>query len=370
MKVEAISGFGVKGPAAFLLELGGRRVLLDCGEGPDAKRRPDLAGVGPFDAAIVSHGHLDHIGALDLIAPEGVPIFMTALVRELAGDMPAGAAGELPVMGSTDIAGLRVTTGRNGHAPGGVWLHLEDRRSGESLVYTGDVSRESALYPFDMPPPATLAVVDASYGAYDEPLGVGAARLVALAGEGPLLLPAPADGRGLEMAVVLAQAGARVRLCPAHRRVAEIVLAADAGTLTAAGRAALAAMLASAGPLDRDAAPDGVMVAAKPGLGSGLARDLALKWRDDPSVQIVLTGHIGEGTLAADFVAEGRAAFVRWNVHPPVSDLRKIVASIGANAVMPAFLDHAKLPALGAALGSAHLSMSGTMQHSGPSNPT
>jgi glyoxylase-like metal-dependent hydrolase (beta-lactamase superfamily II) len=360
MRVEAISGFGVKGPAAFLVEIGGRRLLLDCGEGPDNKRRPDLSGIGPLDGALISHGHLDHIAALDLIPPD-VPVFMTALVRDLAGDTLARPVSELPLHGTAQILGLRVTTGRNGHAPGGVWLHITDDATNESLLYTGDVSRESALYPFDMPPSATLAIVDASYGDYDEPLDIGAAKLVTLAGEGPLLLPAPADGRGLEMAVVLARTGAHVRLCPVHRQIAAAVIAAEDEVLTAHGRAAIAGMLTSAGPLDAEAAPEGVMIVAKPGRGSGLGRDLALR--------IAFTGHVGSGTLAAELVNAGRAAFVRWNVHPPLSDLSAIIAAIGAVQVLPAFLDRTKLPALYAALPKVRLATSGVMESAPESTP-
>jgi glyoxylase-like metal-dependent hydrolase (beta-lactamase superfamily II) len=367
MRVEAISGFGVKGPAAFLVEIGGRRLLLDCGEGPDNKRRPDLSGIGTLDAVLISHGHLDHIAALDLIAPD-VPVFMTALVRDLAGDMLTRPVSTLPLHGTADVLGLWVTTGRNGHAPGGVWLHIAAGTANESLLYTGDVSRESALYPFDMPYPATLAIVDASYGDYDEPLDIGVAKLVAMAGEGPLLLPAPADGRGLEMAVVLARAGFHVRLCPVHRQIAAALIAAEGEVLTAHGRAAIAGMLTSAGPLDAEAAPEGVMIVAKPGLGSGLGRDLALKWRDEPGVRIAFTGHVGSGTLAAELVGEGRAAFVRWNVHPPLSDLKAIIAASGAAQVLPAFLDRAKLPALYAALPQARFSTSGVMESVAESN--
>ncbi len=80
------------------------------------------------------------------------------------------------------------------------------------------------------------------------------------------------------------------------------MIAAEDEVLTAHGRAALAGMLASAGPLDAGAAPEGVMIAAKPGLGSGLGRELALKWRDEPGVRIAFTGHVGSGTLAAELV--------------------------------------------------------------------
>ena len=50
MRLTALSGLGVKGPACFLLEAEGRRLLLDLGRGPDGDALPDLAGVGRVDA--------------------------------------------------------------------------------------------------------------------------------------------------------------------------------------------------------------------------------------------------------------------------------------------------------------------------------
>ena len=55
---------------------------------------------------------------------------------------------ENTVMSVTDTP----TNGSNGHAPGGVWLHLG---IGGGLLYMGDCSVESSLYAFDPPPPAT-----------------------------------------------------------------------------------------------------------------------------------------------------------------------------------------------------------------------
>jgi hypothetical protein len=45
MKATAISGFACKGPAAFLIETTGRRLLLDLGGGPDRGRQPDFAKI-------------------------------------------------------------------------------------------------------------------------------------------------------------------------------------------------------------------------------------------------------------------------------------------------------------------------------------
>ena len=90
------------------------------------------------------------------------------------------------------MLGIPVDTGRNGHAPGGIWMRFH---GGTGLLYTGDYSTESALYAFDTPPKSRTVLFDCSYGDDDTPL---AERLKTLAPHlaGDVLLPAPADGRG------------------------------------------------------------------------------------------------------------------------------------------------------------------------------
>lgn len=331
-RLTALSGFDAKGPACFLLEIGGARLLLDLGEGPEERRRPDLSGIGRVDAILISHAHHDHVGALDLKRAVGdPPVFATALTQRIAELAPD--TGLLPSEGRTEIAGVGVETGPCGHAAGGVWMRVGGP---EGLLYTGDASAESTLYPYAAPPPAAALVFDASYGAYDRPLDLTAGALADLAREGPLLLPAPAAGRGLEMAIHVHRSGARIGLCPAHRRVAGLLL--GEGALGEARASELRAVLQSARTLDEASEADGVMIAGQPNAEGGVARALAARMSEDGSARIVFTGHLAEAEPGEALVASGRAAFLRWNVHPRLSEIRAILAAVDPAIAMPAFV--------------------------------
>lgn len=344
LRLTAISGFRGKGPACFLVETCGRRLLLDCGKGPDRGRLPDLSGIGPLDAVLISHGHNDHIGGLELV-PEGVPIHATAPVIAIGGHARLERAQVLPLSGETSIAGVTVETGQTSHAPGGVWLRI----GGEAgVLYSGDHTRASRLYPWQPFPPARAFVLDASYGAYDRPNAQAEAELRTLAGEGrPVLFPVPADGRGMEMALALADI-APVRLDGALRRVAEIVIAQEIGP--APMRAAVADLLARTPPLEADSAPAGVMLAASANADSGTAADLVARIEGDDGVAIVFTGHLAEGAPSERLVTSGRARFVRWNVHPTLAELAAALDEARPQIVMAAFVNASGLDALAAAL--------------------
>ena len=135
--LHLISGVGAKGPACFLLEVAGKRLMLDLGEGPPPGLFPKVDDIGPIDALVLSHGHRDHVGGLSLLPKLGnPPVYATDIVLRA---LPGGIAGRpLPVRGRGDVLGIAVETGRNGHAPGGIWLRFA---IGDGFLYTGDFSR-------------------------------------------------------------------------------------------------------------------------------------------------------------------------------------------------------------------------------------
>src|SRR6266850_1306257 len=72
-RLTAVSGGGAKGPACFLLEAQGRRLLFDLGYGPQPGLWPDVSRVGKVDALLLSHAHRDHAGGLKLLPDVGNP---------------------------------------------------------------------------------------------------------------------------------------------------------------------------------------------------------------------------------------------------------------------------------------------------------
>ena len=93
------------------------------------------------------------------------------------------------------------------------------------------------------------------------------------------------------------------------------------------------------------------------GTGStGVAAELIERWGSGPAPQIVFTGHLGIGSPAERLVGTGRASFVRWNVHPPFQDNLRLVRSLSARQVIPAFLKLEEAMALSTAFGNATVS--------------
>ncbi len=341
--VRAISGLGGKAPACFLVETDKARFLLDLGEGAPGEF-PDLSGIGGVDAILISHGHADHIGGLHLSDKVGnPPIYATAMTRAFVGHPALALALNLPLRGQIEIAGVPVETGRAGHAAGGVWMRV----GGENgVLYSGDFCRESLLYPVDEPPQAKTLIVDASYGEYDIDIAGAVTALVDAARSGPLLLPLPPTGRGVEIAVLLHEASCPVAICDQHRHIAGLMLAADAGILVQEGRDRISAMLAHAGRLDAHSGAKGTMIAANGATTAGLSKTLMDRFVPDHDVQILLTGHVETGTSAKAALETGRARVLRWNVHPRLRDLAWLHNTVRPQNTLYAFCDDASEKAL------------------------
>ncbi|TSD88537.1 MBL fold metallo-hydrolase [Mycobacterium sp. KBS0706] len=337
--VRAISGVEGKGPACFLVEAAGMRLLLDCGAGPDEGMRPDLSGLGPIDAILLSHAHPDHIGALPEAADrfDPVPVYATPPVLQA---LPEGSpADRRPLgLGHNRLAGdLAVTCGRSGHAPGGVWLHLA---IGGGLFYAGDMAFDSVVFAVDAgPPPARVAILDASYGDDDTPHEHRLAAFAPIFAAKRSLLLAPAGGRGPEIALAAAAAHDRKpAVCDANRAMIDRLiddpawLRPGAGTMLNSLRSRIERIESVEPP------PERAIIAAKPNATGGAARPLLEGWgRDDGPV--VATGYVAAGSPARRAVEEGRAVALRWPVHPRLSQNVALAKTLGTDVVVPAFGD-------------------------------
>ncbi len=338
-RLTIVSGLGGKLPACFLVEAGEARILLDVGEGPEPGVRPNIEPVGKVDAIFISHAHEDHAAALDLAPDLGnPPVYATkgtwANIKNCP--VPEERRRLLPLCGNAEIFGARVTTGRCGHAPGGVWLHFA---VGGGFLYTGDWSAESKVYPFDMPPQSATVVLDASYGDRDDALDDQVAALGRMLGDGAVL-PIPIGGRGPEMALRLVELGhVKPHLCPEVRRQAETIASGGDDAASPQAQAAIAALLRSDLPEKPD--PKGITICGDSNAEGGLAAELFARWLG--STPFIFTGHVPKKTPAHGAIAEGRARWQRWNTHPRRSDNVRLARAVGARQVIPAFTDLAGL---------------------------
>ena len=330
--LTVVSGLGSKGPACFLVETAGRRLLLDLGHGPPPGRLPDVGRVGRVDALLLSHAHRGHAGGLALLPQIGdPPLWVTDPLTHMLHDR--NIAGTLPLAGATDVLGVRVRTGRSGHAPGGVWLHL-DLAGG--LLYMGDHSSESTVYAFDPPPPARTLILDASYGADDTPFAAAARAFDSLFDRGAALLPVPPGARAPEIALHLARRGVLPHLDDAVRQAIGWLGAEHGASAHPEVRAEMTRIARAAPAID---GPRGIILCANADGTGGTSARLLREWEGTAGPEIVFTGYLSAGTPAERLVSSGRAQSMRWNTHPRLSDNVALARAVGAGFVVPAFGD-------------------------------
>jgi Cft2 family RNA processing exonuclease len=263
MKITFLGGADEVGASSTLIEIGGKRLLVDAGIRPSPKARWGLAGdqlpdlsqidaLGNLDAILVTHAHTDHTGALELVVahqPEA-PVYATpptiSLTRVLHQDARRimqsrlDEEGELPLFDDVAVGqlmaafvpvpfqaplalgeGLSVTWFPAGHIAGAAMLGLESDEG--NLLITGDISISPQRTVDGARPPAfrpDWLILESTYGgrmhanrAVQERKLIETAAQVASEG-GKVLIPAFALGRAQELLLILAEFQRRGEMPP------------------------------------------------------------------------------------------------------------------------------------------------------------
>jgi uncharacterized protein len=163
LSFRALGGAGEVGGSSHLLDFGATRVLVDAGIKPDGRGplAPNFGKLEGLDAAVITHAHLDHCGALPLLVrdrPE-VPIYCTPpsakLIVSALNDhaaMGGGVAGGAPIHEvrkrlvpipfgrAITVGDAQVTLTESGHILGAASVLIN---SGPATVFhTGDICME------------------------------------------------------------------------------------------------------------------------------------------------------------------------------------------------------------------------------------
>lgn len=323
ISIDVISGLNSKAPAAILVTTAQQRILLDAGGAlePGAELWPVPDNL---DAVLLSHDHVDHIAGLDRLSPT-IPVYCTAITAQA---LPPGRDIRLiPVRGQFSLGDITVTSGSCGHALGGVWFHLN---VAGGIFYSGDFSMESAIFHFDTPPPAQVALLDMSYGLYDVAQSAQWDKLQTLFSL-PTLCPVPPSGRAVELALLLARAGhLDFALDAPCRDMLRQMVEHNDGSLRQDVERELAQLMNALPSFSPQAH---VVFAADPDGQSGMAGEL--RARGDFHHRTLFTGHLN--SAARQQWQNGEVDFCRWNVHPTLSSLQALVAVLGCRKVFPLF---------------------------------
>ncbi len=163
LSFRALGGAGEVGGSSHLLDFGATRVLVDAGIKPDGRgpAAPNFGAIDKLDAAVITHAHLDHCGALPLLVRDrpGLPIYCTPPSAKLivsalndhaamGGGLPGGAPIHevrkrlvpVPFGKPLKIGDATVTLTESGHILGAASGLF---RSGPATVFhTGDICME------------------------------------------------------------------------------------------------------------------------------------------------------------------------------------------------------------------------------------
>jgi putative mRNA 3-end processing factor len=340
MEVQFLGGADEIGRSAVLID---DSLLLDYGMASESPPQYPVGDVDP-DAVVVSHGHLDHAGAVPALMSSGdlPPVHWTPPTRDLATTL---AEDTLKLHGSTprcpftdtdvrrltqasvthgyeesfEAAGYEVTFYNAGHIPGSAHVLVDD---GETrLLYTGDfhTGDQRLVAPSTARPDADAVICESTYSDVSHEARDTVEQRFAESVQqtvwegGTVVVPAFAIGRTQE-AMLVCNAhdidcyvdGMGQRVTKQLKRHPEFLRDADA----LRGATSSARFVnGKEGQRRRIAEQNTVIITTSGMLNGGPVVSYVPKIRTNPTNKIAMTGYQVEGTPGRELLERGRAEF-------------------------------------------------------------
>ena len=338
MELRFLGGAGEVGRSAILVN---GRLLLDYGMKTATPPQFPVGSVAP-EAVVVSHGHLDHVGAVPslLSGDRRPPIHWTPPTRELALTL---ARDTLKLHGGTydcpftetevkrvtqvsqthgyretfQAAGHEVTFYNAGHIPGSAHVLVDDGET--TLLYTGDFHTEDQrlVGGTTARPDADVVLCESTYSDVSHEARQAVEKRFAesvrrtLWDGGTVIIPAFAIGRTQEMLLLCAaydidcyvdgmgkQVTRMLKQYPGFVRDADALRGATSHARFVTGRD---------GQRKRIADQNAAIVTTSGMLSGGPAMTYIPEVRMDPTNKITMTGYQVTGTPGRELLDQGRA---------------------------------------------------------------
>ncbi len=384
LEINFLGGAGEVGRSAILLN-GQKKIMLDYGvKVEDSIEYPIM--VPEVAACVVSHAHLDHIGAVPLLYSQGIPVtFGTEPTRELGElliddsisigrkthNRPKFTRRDFKDMMNRfvpcsyerefSIGDYSITLHDAGHIPGSAITELRHSRSDKVLAYTGDFKYSDQLLQNKAKVvKSDTLIMEATYGNSEHPDREELIKKFVqevretLDNGGTALVPSFAVGRAQELLVMFYKAGLidKVYLDGMSREATQIIMnnreyLQNPGNLISAAKRCHWVK----GKQDRDEALSGIIVTTAGMLNGGPVVDYITKI--NPASKIFLTGYQVEGTNGRklmngkpirledhDFEVKNKMSFYNMSAHSDKSDLLEYVDKSSPETVICLHAEH------------------------------
>ncbi|MBQ1877487.1 MAG: MBL fold metallo-hydrolase [Erysipelotrichaceae bacterium] len=230
IRITSLGGSGEDSRNCFLIESDEANILLDCGV---RREIADTATVYPalsreiaekLDAVVISHGHEDHTAALPYLYELGyrgkiyaslktievIPGYLRKWIRYVKdheGTLPFDEENVEKLEYETiENYPFPIEYGRSGHMIGSLWYLFT--LEGHRILYTGDLTYDGMVLKADKLPLMDTLIIDSAYASrslsqYNQYLNLLNVARDTVSDGGMVLLPVPANGRGIDLFLYL-----------------------------------------------------------------------------------------------------------------------------------------------------------------------